>query len=46
MFENIFHLVLARPEGAAREPRAFTVLRPEFLFDFETGELGERNGVS
>ncbi len=46
LFENIFHLVLARPEGAAAGTKGLSLFFvPKFLFDFETGELGERNGV-
>ncbi len=48
--ENIVHLVLARPEGPGVPNRPgskglslFVV--PKFLFDHETGELGERNGA-
>jgi alkylation response protein AidB-like acyl-CoA dehydrogenase len=46
LFENIFHLVLARPEGAAPGTKGLSLFFvPKFLFDFETGEPGERNGV-
>lgn len=46
MFDNIFHLVLARPEGAGPGTKGLSLFFvPKFLFDFETGELGERNGV-
>ncbi|OBF99457.1 acyl-CoA dehydrogenase [Mycolicibacter sinensis] len=46
LFENIFHLVLARPEGAKPGTKGLSLFFvPKFLFDFETGELGERNGV-
>ncbi|MGV0771744.1 acyl-CoA dehydrogenase [Mycobacterium syngnathidarum] len=46
LFENIFHLVLARPEGAGPGTKGLSLFFvPKFLFDFETGELGERNGV-
>ncbi|MDT5347990.1 MAG: hypothetical protein QOH91_1277 [Mycobacterium sp.] len=46
LFENIFHLVLARPEGADPGTKGLSLFFvPKFLFDFETGELGERNGV-
>jgi len=46
MFENIFHLVLARPEGAGPGTKGLSLFFvPKFLFDHETGELGERNGV-
>src|ERR1700747_1226858 len=46
MFENIFHLVLARPEGAGPGTKGLSLFFvPKFLFDFETGEIGELNGV-
>jgi alkylation response protein AidB-like acyl-CoA dehydrogenase len=46
LFENIFHLVLARPEGAGPGTKGLSLFFvPKFLFDFETGELGDRNGV-
>jgi hypothetical protein len=46
MFENIFHLVLARPEGAGPGTKGLSLFFvPKFHFDPETGELGERNGV-
>jgi len=46
LFENIFHLVLARPEGAGPGTKGLSLfLVPKFLFDFETGEPGERNGA-
>ncbi|CAJ1493183.1 acyl-CoA dehydrogenase [[Mycobacterium] kokjensenii] len=46
LFENIFHLVLARPEGAKPGTKGLSLFFvPKFLFDFETGELGERNGA-
>ncbi|MFI0366362.1 acyl-CoA dehydrogenase [Actinomadura sp. 1N219] len=46
MAENIFHLVLARPEGAGPGTKGLSMfLVPKFLVDLETGELGERNGV-
>jgi len=48
--ENIVHLVLARPEGPGVDTRPGTkglslFVVPKFMFDIETGELGERNGV-
>ncbi|WP_338742785.1 acyl-CoA dehydrogenase [Actinomadura luteofluorescens] len=44
--ENIVHLVLARPEGAAPGTKGLSLfIVPKFLFDPETGELGRRNGV-
>jgi alkylation response protein AidB-like acyl-CoA dehydrogenase len=46
LFENIIHLVLARPEGAGPGTKGLSLfLVPKFLFDPETGEPGERNGV-
>ncbi|MFF2850151.1 acyl-CoA dehydrogenase [Streptomyces sp. NPDC058001] len=46
MEENILHYVLARPEGAGPGTKGLSLfLVPKFLFDFETGELGDRNGV-
>ncbi len=46
MFENIVHLVLARPEGAGPGTKGLSLFFvPKFHFDHETGELGERNGV-
>jgi alkylation response protein AidB-like acyl-CoA dehydrogenase len=44
--ENIFHLVLARPEGAGPGTKGLSLFYvPMYLFDPETLELGERNGV-
>ncbi|GAA0578747.1 acyl-CoA dehydrogenase [Streptomyces crystallinus] len=46
MEENILHYVLARPEGHGPGTKGLSLfLVPKFHFDFETGELGERNGV-
>jgi alkylation response protein AidB-like acyl-CoA dehydrogenase len=46
LFENIMHLVLARPEGAGPGTKGLSLFFvPKFHFDAETGELGERNGV-
>ncbi|AFM15058.1 acyl-CoA dehydrogenase [Mycolicibacterium chubuense NBB4] len=46
LFENIMHLVLARPEGAGPGTKGLSLFFvPKFLFDQETGEPGERNGV-
>ena len=46
LFENIFHLVLARPEGAGPGTKGLSLFFvPSVLFDFEKGELGERNGA-
>jgi alkylation response protein AidB-like acyl-CoA dehydrogenase len=45
MAENIFHLVLARPEGAGPGTKGLSMfLVPKFLVG-PGGELGERNGV-
>src|SRR3954466_2821801 len=44
--ENIVHLVLARPEGAGAGTKGLSLfVVPKFHCDWETGELGERNGV-
>ncbi|MFG3616857.1 acyl-CoA dehydrogenase [Nocardia sp. NPDC047654] len=44
--ENVFHLVLARPEGAGPGTKGLSLFYvPKFLFDPETLEVGERNGV-
>ncbi|SDD19037.1 acyl-CoA dehydrogenase [Rhodococcus tukisamuensis] len=46
LFENIFHLVLARPEGAGPGTKGLSLFFvPKIHFDFEKNELGERNGV-
>jgi alkylation response protein AidB-like acyl-CoA dehydrogenase len=46
MSENIVHLVLARPEGAGPGTKGLSLfVVPKFHFDWETGELGERNGA-
>ncbi len=46
LFENIFHLVLARPEGAGPGTKGLSLFFvPKFHFDFEKNELGERTGV-
>ncbi|TMR94185.1 acyl-CoA dehydrogenase [Nonomuraea basaltis] len=46
MTENIFHLVLARPEGHGPGTKGLSMfLVPKYHVDLETGELGERNGV-
>ncbi|OBK72640.1 acyl-CoA dehydrogenase [Mycobacterium sp. 1164985.4] len=46
LFENIVHLVLARPEGAGPGTKGLSLfVVPKYHFDLETGELGERNGV-
>jgi alkylation response protein AidB-like acyl-CoA dehydrogenase len=44
--ENIFHLVLARPQGAGPGTKGLSLFYvPKYLFDPETFELGSRNGV-
>jgi alkylation response protein AidB-like acyl-CoA dehydrogenase len=44
--DNIFHLVLARPEGAGPGTKGLSLFYvPNFLFDPDTLELGPRNGV-
>ena len=46
LFENIMHMVLARPEGAGPGTKGLSLfLVPKFLLDPESGEPGERNGV-
>ncbi|MBC6457417.1 acyl-CoA dehydrogenase [Actinomadura sp. HBU206391] len=46
MSENIFHLVLARPEGHGPGTKGLSMfLVPKYHVDLETGALGERNGV-
>ncbi|MEV4292958.1 acyl-CoA dehydrogenase [Nonomuraea bangladeshensis] len=46
MSENIFHLVLARPEGHGPGTKGLSMfLVPKYHVDLETGELGDRNGV-
>ena len=43
---NIVHYVLARPEGGGPGTKGLSLfLVPKFMFDFETGALGKRNGV-
>ncbi|MFE9330791.1 acyl-CoA dehydrogenase [Streptomyces sp. NPDC006925] len=44
--ENIVHFVLARPEGHGPGTKGLSLfIVPKYDFDWETGELGERNGV-
>jgi alkylation response protein AidB-like acyl-CoA dehydrogenase len=44
--ENIFHLVLARPEGAGPGTKGLSLFYvPKYLFDPDTLQLGPRNGV-
>ncbi|HEU5271185.1 MAG TPA: acyl-CoA dehydrogenase [Jatrophihabitans sp.] len=46
MADNILHYVLARPEGAGPGTKGLSLfLVPKYLFDWQTGELGERNGA-
>ncbi|WP_319453218.1 MULTISPECIES: acyl-CoA dehydrogenase [unclassified Mycobacterium] len=46
LFENIIHMVLARPEGAGPGTKGLSLfLVPKFLLDPETGAPGARNGV-
>ncbi|OUC88843.1 acyl-CoA dehydrogenase [Streptosporangium minutum] len=44
--DNIFHLVLARPEGHGVGTKGLSMfLVSKYHVDLETGEVGERNGV-
>ncbi|MGP3969649.1 acyl-CoA dehydrogenase [Streptomyces sp. 6N223] len=44
--ENIVHFVLARPEGHGPGTKGLSLfIVPKYDVDWETGELGERNGV-
>ncbi|MFH8981234.1 acyl-CoA dehydrogenase [Streptomyces varsoviensis] len=46
MSENIVHFVLARPEGHGPGTKGLSLfIVPKYDFDWESGELGERNGV-
>jgi alkylation response protein AidB-like acyl-CoA dehydrogenase len=46
VFDNIVHLVLARPEGAGPGTKGLSLFAvPKYHVDLATGELGERNGV-
>ncbi|RAG83630.1 acyl-CoA dehydrogenase [Streptacidiphilus pinicola] len=46
MSENIIHMVLARPEGHGPGTKGLSLfIVPKYDFDWETGELGERNGA-
>jgi len=46
LFENILHVVLARPEGAGPGTKGLSLfLVPKYLFDPQSGQPGERNGV-
>jgi len=44
--DQIIHLVLARPVGAVAGSKGLSLfIVPKYHFDWETGELGERNGA-
>src|SRR6185312_8996330 len=44
--DNIIHLVLARPEGAGPGTKGLSLfIVPKHEFDWDTGEIGARNGV-
>ena len=46
LYDNIVHFVLARREGGGPGTKGLSLFMiPKFMFDFETGALGERNGV-
>src|ERR1700712_501944 len=46
MSDNIVHYVLARPEGAGPGTKGLSLfLVPKYDFDWQSGELGARNGV-
>ncbi|WP_042405719.1 acyl-CoA dehydrogenase [Streptacidiphilus carbonis] len=46
MSDNIIHMVLARPEGHGPGTKGLSLfIVPKYDFDWETGELGARNGV-
>ncbi|APE37642.1 acyl-CoA dehydrogenase [Nocardia mangyaensis] len=46
LFENIMHLVLARPEGAGPGTKGLSLFYvPKTHFDFDTETYGDRNGV-
>jgi alkylation response protein AidB-like acyl-CoA dehydrogenase len=46
LFENVLHMVLARPQGAGPGTKGLSLfLVPKLLPDPRTGEPGERNGV-
>jgi len=46
LFDNVVHLVLARPDGAAAGTKGLSLfVVPKYHVDVETGEMGERNGV-
>ena len=44
--ENIVHFVLARPEGGAVGTKGLSLfIVPKYKFNWDTGEIGERNGI-
>ena len=44
--ENIIHFVLARPEGGAVGTKGLSLfIVPKYKFNWDTGEIGERNGI-
>lgn len=44
--DNIIHFVLARPEGAGPGTKGLSLfIVPKYDFDWDSGELGARNGV-
>jgi alkylation response protein AidB-like acyl-CoA dehydrogenase len=46
LFENVVHLVLARPEGAGPGTKGLSLFAlTKYHIDPQTGDLGERNGV-
>jgi hypothetical protein len=46
MADNIIHYVLARPEGAGPGTKGLSLfIVPKYDFDWDTGELGARNGA-
>ncbi|NUS44626.1 MAG: acyl-CoA dehydrogenase [Mycobacteriaceae bacterium] len=46
LFDNIMHLVLARPEGAGPGTKGLSLFYvPKYHWDFERDERGDRNGV-
>jgi alkylation response protein AidB-like acyl-CoA dehydrogenase len=46
MSDNIVHLVLARPAGAGPGTKGLSLfIVPKYDFDWDTGELGARNGA-
>jgi len=46
IFDNVVHLVLARPEGAGPGTKGLSLfVVPKFHVDLETGRIGGRNGA-